>query len=583
VNEGAQAGAEKSSAIPRGFELQNDGLYKIVVEKDTGEEKRRFVCSRIEVVCRTRDQNSNDWGKLVRFSDPDRKEHEYVMPESLLASPNGDWLSPLTSRGLRLSDAKNGREDLKSYLNNSNPTDRARKVDQIGWHGHIFVTPAWTKPVLTDERIVLDDQGTAEHYFNPKGTLEDWRSHVAALCAGNSLLTFAVSAAFAPILLPLRSGMGGGFHLASNSSTGKSTTLVVAGSVWGGGGKLGFGQSWNATANGIESMAQAHNHCLLCLDEIKELPAEQAGRVAYELANGQGRARMMRDTRRGKRATWELLFLSTGEFGFIAHIESGGMKGRDRAYAGQEVRVCEIPFGDCKYGGFDELHGSPDGGAFAQRLVEAARKNHGIAAPEFVAQVVSRGFEQTNKSMASLIDNFPYDLNHAKADPAVNRVLLRFAFVGAAGELATEWGITGWKPNAALYAASDAFRLWLKNRGTFGSFDDKRALEQIRESVGLYGQSRFQHHHADPSKPLQVRWGYIVERTDGDREYQLPTLPREFCGAFSKEVIVRALGSINALVKEGDRFTTKRQLPGEPNKTRCYVIRHSALFSDSEQ
>jgi putative DNA primase/helicase len=159
--------------------------------------------------------------------------------------------------------------------------------------------------------------------------------------------------------------------------------------------------------------------------------------------------------------------------------------------------------------------------------------------------------------------------------------------VGAAGELATRWGVTGWEEGAALEAAAASFRSWLKNRGTTGSFDYKRALDHVREMIQVYRMSRFLNSGSwgDSAKaaPAQV-WGYIADRGEDGREYQLPApLPRDFCGAFSSDTILRALDSISALVKEEDRLTTKRRLPDRQGKTRCYVIRDTALFPEGAE
>ena len=66
------------------------------------------------------------------------------------------------------------------------------------------------------------------------GTLEQWRDSVAALCTGNSRLTLAVSAGFAAPLLYVTGDESGGLHFQGASSTGKTTALNAAVSVWGG-------------------------------------------------------------------------------------------------------------------------------------------------------------------------------------------------------------------------------------------------------------------------------------------------------------------------------------------------------------
>ena len=95
---------------------------------------------------------------------------------------------------------------------------------------------------------------------------------------------------------------GGGFHLIGTSSTGKTTALYVAGSVWGGRSNKGFLDTWKSTANGLEAVAQLHNHCLLLLDEINEVNPYEVGATVYALANGSGKSRMNKDTTSRRKA-----------------------------------------------------------------------------------------------------------------------------------------------------------------------------------------------------------------------------------------------------------------------------------------
>src|SRR5690349_7170180 len=146
------------------------------------------------------------------------------------------------------------------------------------------------------------------------GFAEGWLTEIAAKCTGNSRLVFAVSAAFAPPLMTIADDESGGLHFKGPSRTGKITVLLAAGSVWGGGnGQLGFARSWRSTSNGLEGIAQAHNDALLCLDEMGQVDARQAGEIAYMLANGTGKGRTGSDGSPRRSAYWRLLFLSTGE------------------------------------------------------------------------------------------------------------------------------------------------------------------------------------------------------------------------------------------------------------------------------
>jgi putative DNA primase/helicase len=78
---------------------------------------------------------------------------------------------------------------------------------------------------------------------------------VAALCVGNSRLAFAVACAFAGPLLRPAGVESGGFHYRGDSSSGKTTALKVAASVYGGAGYL---QRWRTTDNALEAIAAQH-------------------------------------------------------------------------------------------------------------------------------------------------------------------------------------------------------------------------------------------------------------------------------------------------------------------------------------
>ncbi len=148
--------------------------------------------------------------------------------------------------------------------------------------------------------------------FHSTGTLETWQARIAARCVGNSRLIFSLGAAFAGPLLGICHEENGGFHLRGASSTGKTTSLYVAASLFGG---KDYIQRWRATANGLEATAKMYNDLLLPLDEMGEINPKDAGEVAYMLGNGTGKARARADKSGGARdkAKFRCLFLSTGE------------------------------------------------------------------------------------------------------------------------------------------------------------------------------------------------------------------------------------------------------------------------------
>ena len=71
---------------------------------------------------------------------------------------------------------------------------------------------------------------------------------------------------------------GGGFSFEGGSSSGKTTALQVAASVWGGPGHV---KSWRVTDNALEGVAALHNDGLLILDEVGQVNARVLSEAAY--------------------------------------------------------------------------------------------------------------------------------------------------------------------------------------------------------------------------------------------------------------------------------------------------------------
>ena len=139
----------------------------------------------------------------------------------------------------------------------------------------------------------------ASKLFEQRGTLEEWKKHVGVYCKGNPLLQVVTIAALSGPLLAFMGHSGFGIHLYGNSSSGKTTSLHIAGSVTGG--EL---KSWRTTDNGLEGIAEQHNDNSLLLDEISQCDPDVVAQVAYMLANGQGKSRSSKTGVSRRVPTW---------------------------------------------------------------------------------------------------------------------------------------------------------------------------------------------------------------------------------------------------------------------------------------
>jgi len=469
----------------RGFRLDDKGVYFVDV-KDGVQAPPRWICAPLDIHASVRDPHNCGWGLLVGFEDPDGRPHREIIPAR---SFNGEGLEAsglLLDRGLRISPK--GRPLLLEYLQTSRPRKRARHTTRTGWHDAdekaAFVLPdrAFGRG---GEEWIFEGESPAGNTYRSKGTLAQWRNEVACRCAGNSRLVLAVSIAFASPLLYLAGAESGGFHLRSNSSDGKTTALRVAGSVCGG---HDYMQRWRATSNGLEALAMQHCDAPLLLDELAQLDPREAGEVAYMLANGSGKTRAGRTGGMRARSDWRLLFLSAGEIGLAQHMAEVGKQ----AKAGQELRLAEIPAdAGAGLGLFENLHGATGGAEFAKALNEATRKHHGSAWPAYLDRLVSEPPEAITNAVQAGLRAFDKRYLSGDASGQARRVAGRFALVGVGGELATDWGITGWDAGEAMKAAGVCFAAWLTNRGGEGNQEVRAMLGQVREFLRRYGESAF--------------------------------------------------------------------------------------------
>jgi len=119
-------------------------------------------------------------------------------------------------------------------------------------------------------------------------------------------------------------------------------------------------------------------------------------------------------------------------------------------------------------------------------------------------------------------------------------------FVGFAGELATEYGITGWKSGASYDAALKCFNAWLEEKGGVGDDENKQILEQAKAFFELHGCSRFYDLEGFKDQKIINMAGYKSSYQDAVMFYVSPSVfQNEICKGFSRKT------AIQLLIKQG--------------------------------
>ncbi|MFZ6747244.1 DUF927 domain-containing protein [Undibacterium sp. JH2W] len=410
------------------FTVNNEGVFYHAFHE--GEPLPAFkICSALHVIAKTRDAANGEWGYLLEFSDPDGNTKRWPMPAKMLSGDGTQYRADLLSMGLMIEPGLKVKNHLTTYIQTAEVPARVRCVERTGWHDDVYVLPDRSIGQGAEQVLFQTVGGTASQ-FKQRGTLAEWQNHVSVYCRGNSRLLFFVSAGFASLLLYHAKVQSFGLHLMGSSSTGKSTAMKVAASVFGG---SDYAQSWHVTDNSLEATAQKHSDALLVLDELGQADAKMVGNIAYMLSNEKGKGRATQNATAKKIATWRTIFISDGELSLEAKMAEAGKTTK----GGQDVRMAHINADAGKgLGLFDTVHEFADGAGLSRHLVSMVQAYHGTAGLAFIAWLVDN-VAQLSDVLAHAISSTTSRLCPSNAHGQVKRVSDFFALV-AAGPMAKQ-------------------------------------------------------------------------------------------------------------------------------------------------
>ena len=562
-------------AIKRGGKPWRPGVYFHGIKIRDGQRDAdpimtdEWVCGPLHVEATTANQEDGDHGRLLRYRNVNGNWKRWSMPMQMLAGEGVDVLGILMGEGLEIELKKKGR--VLDYVNVQHPGKSLRAAATTGWHGGAFVLP--------DQVIGADDiwyQATERTApYGTAGTLQGWQQEVAARAAGNPLLMAGISAAFAGVLLERLNIDGAGLHLFGDSSTGKTSVLMAAISVWGG---SVFRRTWRTTSNGLEGAAKMHTGTLLALDEVSEVSPRDLYESAYALVNGHGKTRANVRGEARQVSRWRVFVLSTGEETVATRLELGGFEVK----AGQGLRLLDVPVSG-QYGAWDELHGLASGAAFSDAVRDGAARHYGHAGPAFVRALIAAGAD--GGELSAKLDAVVQSMG--AADGQETRGARVFALCAVAGEMAASAGVVPWQPGQALAAARHVFGLWRNQRATGGrSAEDAAILRAVADFIERHGESRFSSLTAnlnDAGRPVLNRAGYV--NWSGATATYLFTSGglKEAVKSFGVTRALAALDRAGAFAKKGTNAISISTRTPDGRTPRLYHINPGKLGDVGEQ
>lgn len=465
---------------------------------------------------RLSDEDGHDHIRLTFPRTGERGRGELLQSIAILGQPTA-LRSALWTKGYKVPTSMTATQiahEVEAQL-----PDVARPLfTKSGWVEHgagtAFAFPdKLVGPI--DAEVIVGDSVKAHSIARggQAGSLSDWQTTVAAIALRSQVACLAIMTALASPLLRY-SGLTESFtlNIAGESSSGKSTAVAAAISVWGSPKNC---LNWDVTDGGLGNILVANSGLGLFLDDVEkqsgDLDAriERVRQVIHKIVAGRTRtyATMAERDSALRSQQYECIAFCSSP----VTIEKFSRNARKPLLKSDRVRFLEVEVPSGDDGGIFATpakgRAAPNSRELATQLKLAAETNYGKAGRKWIRYLVKHAV-QLPQHVASYSEQF---LDEVGKDVAAveGRIADKFALVFSAGMIAQQSGILPWDTETikriALRGYRDAISAGFPDR-----FDADRALLRVKELL----MDRHRLHR--PSRKLNQlrkgsRDGYVVD------------------------------------------------------------------------
>ncbi len=581
-----------SDAVPAGYAVKASGVY--VIDGDSS--PLRITNTPCWISAKLRDVNGKRWSVRLHMLTEDGEEKVLLVPYThVIGSALGYVIHNLAENGMLFPA---GEKPIRQFLSDSANRDglpKLRTVGQLGFFEYDEPANPGSRGIgfMLPHAVIQCDGGSQRAanqglVFQPTvdsaslaayataGELADWQDLVRPL-GDTALHVTAICAAFAGPFLTIAGLENGGINLFGQSSSGKTTSLQLAASVWGNGSdpqRAGHSERlierWNSTANAMEPVIAAHSGMLLALDE---LGSSQDPNI-YNLIGGHGKSRMKDDCSLRTAYKWTIFVLSTGEDSVQTKIETDG---RRRARTGELMRIIDVPV--------DEL---PTDSSFTQEdmrvIIDGVKTGcattFGTAGIAFVREVLG-SYSNPEELRAAIGEDLRLahsslcqgaEANGKLLSSPQKRAMMRLALIQTVGVWASE--IHTFSADQVIKAVESVRDAWL------GASSNKTVAEEAIEALTEYA-THYSEQMENGDADLGQGWGAnsppkgIVSNgrlllSKAQLEDALGTLPRTDA--------LKALYRAGVLIKHGEaQYNAQQQVRSRGFSARYYTFRLDKL------
>lgn len=412
----------KNAAVPAPWTINNQGLWKTKITKEE-EQDVHVLPHAIYVVERVLDIDTEQESATVLWNRDRRVKRKTVSQRMIAATRE---IIELANDGVLINggNAMNVMQFLAAFqaehmhtipLTHSVSTCGWKRLDDVDvfmWGQTPIVAPGQIPPVISFTAESRESRDLLQG-IQSSGMADGW-SQIIPIIEQFPVVQFVFLASFlSPFIETLKINQNPVIELASQTSRGKTTALMVAASVWGypveGQGLI---RSWNATPVYIERYGAGTNNLPMFFDESQNAKPEQLQQTVYQVANGTGKGRgaMMGGVQ--KITKYRSVFFSAGEAKIVSTASFDGAQARVASFWGS-------PFGD-------------DQGDAVRRLQAITSVHYGHAGPQIIKAYL-RNPEKIGDTMRKIHADAAERLRASSADDVAQRLANLFAGVEAVG------------------------------------------------------------------------------------------------------------------------------------------------------
>lgn len=294
---------------------------KLDEEKNGWKYKTQVICNEIHITEIRNDVATQEKVCVLQYINMSGKEETKEVPASKLADRNK--VTELSLYGLDINSGNSS--DVVKHFNNEMRKAKEMPVTMqagiIKWNGHVMYAGERVIYRKGNKNKLSKLQYAGKLNICRNGTYETYMKLLQAEVLPSVFLSAALAIGASSLIV----GYIGKkiqvqnllVHMSGESTTGKSTALQLAVSVFGGtgsvSGKSSLFSSWNTTENALLQMMVGNNGIAVGLDEAGMSKNKNFASLIYRMVEGKEKLRMEFGVGNKDVREWSTTIISTGE------------------------------------------------------------------------------------------------------------------------------------------------------------------------------------------------------------------------------------------------------------------------------